>query len=100
MSILTIAALGLQIFLRVYTLFLWGRFIIDWIRALVPTFRPTGVVLLVFELISSVTDPPLKAIRRVIPPIPLGQVRLDLALFVCLIACWVLISLLGILIVR
>ncbi|MGO1434729.1 MAG: YggT family protein [Canibacter sp.] len=98
MGLLSIAALVLQIFLRVYVWILWGRFIIDWVRVLVPTFRPKGVVLVIFETIATLTDPPLKAVRKVLPPIRLGQIQLDLGWLVTLIACWIAIGLLSIVI--
>ena len=38
----------------------------------------------------STTDPPLKAVRRVIPPLNLGSIRLDLGFMVLLIAVLIL----------
>jgi YggT family protein len=40
----------------------------------------------VVESIYTVTDPPLKAIRRFIPPLRLGPVQIDLAWTVLFIA--------------
>jgi YggT family protein len=40
--------------------------------------------------VYTATDPPLRAIRRVIPPLRLGQVALDLSPMVLLIALWLL----------
>ena len=94
MGVLSLVALVLQIILRVYVWILWGRFIVDWVRVLVPTFRPQGVVLYLFEIISTLTDPPLKVIRRVLPPIRLGQIQLDLGWLVTLILCWIAIGIL------
>lgn len=44
------------------------------------------------EVVWSVTDPPLKALRRVIPPLRLGSVSLDLASIVLLVILFVLMS--------
>jgi hypothetical protein len=44
------------------------------------------------ELVWSVTDPPLKALRRVIPPLRLGTVSVDLASLVLLVIVFVLMS--------
>jgi hypothetical protein len=44
--------------------------------------RPRGVVLVICEGIYSATDPPLKALRRLLPPLRIGQVQLDLAFIV------------------
>ena len=46
----------------------------------------------VLELAYSVTDPPLRALRRVIPPLRLGNVAVDLAFIVLFIAAYVLIA--------
>jgi len=62
-----------------------ARFIIDWIRVLARQWRPTGVVLVICEIIYTITDPPLRLLRKVIPPIRLGQVMLDLSPMILLI---------------
>ncbi len=81
--------------LRIYVLVLWGRFIVDWVRVLAPQFRPKGAVLFLFEAIYTVTDPPLRAVRRVLPPLRLGQIALDLGLIVLLFGCSIAISILS-----
>ena len=59
-----------------------GRLVLDWIRVFARDWRPTGVVLVIAEGIYSATDPPLKALRRLLPPLRIGQVQLDLAFIV------------------
>jgi YggT family protein len=59
-----------------------GRLVLDWVQAFAREWRPKGVVLVVAEVVYSITDPPLRALRKVIPPLQLGSVRLDLAFFV------------------
>jgi YggT family protein len=44
------------------------------------------------EVVWSVTDPPLKALRRVIPPLRLGTVSLDLSSLVLLVILFVLMD--------
>lgn len=56
-----------------------ARIVIDWIQVLAQQWRPTGGVAAVFEVIYSITDPPLNAVRKIVPPIRLGQVMLDLS---------------------
>ena len=68
-----------------YLVVLVGRIVFDWIRIFARDWRPRGPVLLVAEPIYTLTDPPLRVLRRFIPPLRLGQVNLDLsfmALFV------------------
>ena len=70
------------------------RLILDWIQVLAREWRPTGVVLVLAEAVYTVTDPPLKALRRVIPPLSLGSVRLDLAFLVLMLAVSVTLNIL------
>ncbi len=67
---------------------LLGRLVFDWIQVFSRDWRPRGVVLVVAEAVYSVTDPPLRALRRVIPPLRLGPVQLDLAFTVLFIVAF------------
>ncbi|MDO5746361.1 MAG: YggT family protein [Actinomycetaceae bacterium] len=62
----------------IYMLILLARVILDWVDLLVRDFRPKGVVLLVANLIYSLTDPPIKFFGRFIPPLRIGNIALDL----------------------
>jgi YggT family protein len=68
--------------LTVFLIFLVARMVLDWTQFFARDYRPHGAMLIVFEAVYSVTDPPLKAFRRFIPPLRLGQVQLDLAFMV------------------
>jgi|SRR6187455_3166969 YggT family protein len=70
------------------------RLILDWIQVLAREWRPRGPVLLVAEVVYTVTDPPLKFLRRLIPPLSLGGMRLDLAFLVLMVAVSVTLRLL------
>ncbi len=72
---------------------MWVRFVFDWVQVLNPAFRPRGAVMLLAESSYTITDPPLKAVRRVIPPLQLGSIRLDLAWTIVLIVLLILMSL-------
>ena len=67
-----------------------ARFVIDWVQVLARSWRPSGLVLVICEFVYTITDPPLRALRRVIPPLRLGSVALDLSPMVLLIGLWVL----------
>jgi len=69
------------------------RLVLDWIQVLAREWHPHGPVLIFAEAIYSVTDPPLKFLRRLIPPLSLGSVRLDMAFLVLLVMVYVLQSL-------
>lgn len=68
---------------------LLARFIIDWVQVLARSWRPTGIVAALCEGIFTITDPPLRAIRGVIPPIRMGGALLDLSPMVLLIAIYI-----------
>jgi YggT family protein len=71
------ALLGLVVLL--FFLMLIGRLVLDWIQVFARDWRPRGPSLVAAEAIYSVTEPPLRALRKILPPIRLGQVQIDLA---------------------
>ncbi|GAA2160861.1 YggT family protein [Pedococcus bigeumensis] len=73
---------------------LLGRLVLDWVQAFARDWRPRGPLLVVAELVYTITDPPLKALRRAIPPLTLGTLRLDLAFLVLMVATSLLMSIL------
>ena len=84
----------LIIVLWLYFILLIGRLVLDYIQMFARSWRPTGPVLVVAEVIYTATDPPLRALRRVIPPLRLGSISLDLSFLVLLILIQVMISVL------
>ncbi len=82
----------LQLIVRLYIAVLWARFILDWIRVLNPRWRPSGALVVLVELVFSVTDPPIKFIRKLLPPLRLGPVALDFGWIITLVACWILLA--------
>jgi|SRR5690242_10085755 len=72
-----------------------ARFVLDWVQMLARHWRPRGLVLVFCEGLYSITDPPLRAVRRVIPPLRLGAVMLDLSPMVLLIGIVILQRIVG-----
>jgi YggT family protein len=72
--------------LLVFLILLFARFVVDWVMVLARNWRPTGLVAAGLEVVYLTTDPPLRAVRKVIPPLNLGSIRLDLGFMVLLIA--------------
>ncbi len=72
--------------LQLYLLCLVVRLVLDWVQFFARDWRPRGVLLVIAEGVYTITDPPLRLLRRVIPPLTLGQFRLDLAFLVLFIA--------------
>ena len=72
--------------LLVFLIMLFARFVADWVMVLARSWRPSGIVAAGLEVVYLTTDPPLRAVRKVIPPLNLGSIRLDLGFMVLLIA--------------
>jgi YggT family protein len=53
-------------------------------------WRPRGLVAVLCEGLYSVTDPPLRAVRNLIPPLRLGSVMLDLSPMILIIGIYIL----------
>jgi YggT family protein len=86
----------LQIVLRyvltIYLVILIGRMIFGWVQVFARDWRPHGVLLVLAEAIFTVTDPPLKFLRRFIPPLRLGMVAMDLSFMVLFIVVLILLE--------
>lgn len=80
--------------LSIYLIILIGRLVFDFVQIFARDWRPTGVILVVVEGIYTVTEPPLKVIRKVVPPVRLGQVSLDLGFLILLLGIQILIGIL------
>jgi YggT family protein len=78
--------------LWIYVIVLIARIVVDYVVMFARDWRPRGVVLVVVEFIYTITDPPLKLLRRFIPPLRIGGVALDLAFLVLFILLQVLIA--------
>jgi len=87
-TVLQIVYLLLLVFLYV----LLARFVLGMVMSIGRRWRPGRGSAAAMELVWSVTDPPLKALRRVIPPLRLGGISLDLASLVLLVIVWVLMQ--------
>jgi YggT family protein len=75
-----------------FFIILLGRLVLDWVQAFSRGWRPRGAMLIVAEVVYTITDPPLKALRKLIPPLTLGSIRLDLAFLVLMLLTTMLMS--------
>ena len=75
----------LYILLWLFFVLLIARLVLDYIQMFARSWRPSGPMLVVAEVIYTITDPPLKALRRVIPPLRIGSVSLDLSFLVLVV---------------
>ena len=82
----------IHVVLFVFIALMWVRFIVDWVMVFARQWQPTGPLLVVLEVVYSVTDPPIKALRKVIPPLRLGNFALDLSFLLVLVIAFVLLN--------
>ncbi|HEY2042467.1 MAG TPA: YggT family protein [Jatrophihabitans sp.] len=87
------AALGLV--LLVYYLLVIARLIVETTRSFARSWRPAGVAAVGLEVVYVATDPPMKLLRKLIPPIQLGGMSFDLSALVLLIVLIVARSIVG-----
>lgn len=92
MEVLVAIGTVIRLAIRLYILVLWGRLIVDWVMVFKRDFRPRGGLAVFIELLYSLTDPPIKMFRKLLPPIRLGQVAIDLGWILTLVCCWILLA--------
>ncbi|RYP83332.1 YggT family protein [Nocardioides guangzhouensis] len=83
----------IHLILWLFIALLWVRFVFDWVQVFARSWSPRGPLLVLLEVVYSVTDPPIKALRRFIPPLRLGSVALDLSFLIVLIGAYLLLVL-------
>nr|WP_221316663.1 YggT family protein [Saccharopolyspora gloriosae] len=77
-----------------FWLLLTARIVIELVRVFARDWRPAGGVAIALESIYTVTDPPIRLLRRVIPTVRIGGVGLDLSIMVLLLVVFILMQLL------
>lgn len=72
----------LILILRIYSWILIARIIIEMIQSFSRQFNPPRWFMVLAEPLFMVTDPPVRALRRFIPPLRMGGVALDVSIIV------------------
>lgn len=80
--------------LNFYVLILIGRLIFDYVKMFSRDWRPTGILLVIAEVFYTLTDPPLKFVRKYVPMVQLGSVSLDVSFIVLILIIRLLIRIL------
>ena len=79
--------LGFVLF--VFWLLLIARVVVEFIRSFSRDWRHKGVTVVLLEVIMTVTDPPVKLLRRIIPQLTIGAIRFDLSIMVLLLVAFI-----------
>lgn len=75
-----------------YQLVIWGRFVADLVLSLNPRLRPARGWVVILEIVFTLTDPPVRFFRRLVPALRLGSVSLDFGLLLTLLSCSLLMN--------
>jgi YggT family protein len=83
----------LHFILQLFLFALLARLIFDYVRMFKPSWRPRGIILILVEVVYTITDRPMNFVRRFVPPLRLGGVSLDLSFIVLFFAIQMLMPL-------
>ncbi len=83
-------ALTLYYLLGIFLALMLVRLVVDWVQVFARSWTPRGPVLLVLEVVYTITDPPIRFIRRFVPPLRIGSVALDTSFLIVLVAVYLL----------
>jgi len=81
--------------LYVFFIAMWVRFVLDWVQVFSRGWRPRGPVLLLAEASYSLTDKPLRTVRRILPPLRIGGAAIDLGWSLLMIGVLIAMSFVG-----
>jgi YggT family protein len=63
-----------------------ARVIVEMTRQFARSWRPAGVAAIGIEIVYVATDPPVLALRRMVKPVRIGSISLDLSILILLLA--------------
>jgi len=81
--------------LYVFFIAMWVRFVLDWVQVFSRSWRPRGPVLLLAEASYTLTDKPLRIVRRILPPLRIGGAAIDLGWSLLMIGVLIAMSFVG-----
>lgn len=92
MDLLRVVAAILNTLLLLYIIVLLVRLVMDYIPLFNREWRPKGAMLVIAEIVYTVTDPPIRLLRRFIPPLRVGGIAIDFAFAIVMMVCFVLLG--------
>ena len=90
MTVLELVGLLVYYLLFLLFLFVLGRIVVEIVRSFARDWRPAGTAAAGLETLFVVTDPPVKLLRRLIPPVRIGNISLDLSIMILLLVTVIL----------
>ena len=80
----------IDLLLFIFLVLLFIRLVVDWVQIFARSWTPKGPVLLVLEVVYSITDPPILFVRRFVPPLRIGSIALDTSFLIVLVVVYLL----------
>jgi len=90
--VVSIVASIIHLMLLLYLLVLFARLILGYIPMFNREWRPKGAGLVAAELVYTLTDPPVRFFRRIIPPLRIGSISLDFGFSITILIVLILMS--------
>jgi len=91
-QLVSVLASIVHLVLLLYIFVLFARLILDYIPLFNREWRPKGFGLVAAEAVYTVTDPPIRFFRRIIPPLRIGQLSLDFGFALTLLVVLILMN--------
>ena len=91
-GILSVIGGILETLLTLYLLVLIARLVLEYVPLFNRSWRPKGAGLVVAEAIYTITDPPIRFLRKLVPPLRIGSISLDLGFTLTMLVVLILIS--------
>lgn len=96
MGLVAVIASIVHLMLVLYLLVLFARLILDYIPMFNREWRPKGAGLVAAEVVYTITDPPVRFFRRIIPPLRIGSISLDFGFSITILVVLILMNIVGI----
>lgn len=96
MGLVSVIASIVHTALLLYLLVLFARLILDYIPLFNREWRPKGAGLVAAEVVYTITDPPVRFFRRLIPPLRIGSLSLDFGFSLTILIVLILMNVVGI----
>lgn len=87
---MVVVGVVIELVLWFYILLIFARLVTEWVQMFARSWQPVGPGLVALELVYSATDPPIRLLRRLVPPLRLGGQAIDLSVLFVLLVCYVL----------
>jgi YggT family protein len=80
---------SIDLVLFLFLLLIMARLVLEWTRNFARSWWPSGLVAIGAEVVYATTDPPIRLLRRLIPPLKVGGMSIDLSTMILLIMLWI-----------